>query len=193
MIVGDSMNYSETKILETERLILRKIKESDAEEAFKNWTNDPKTARYVMWDPHGNVEVTKELFKMWEEEYKEPYTYKWVVYVKKIDTIIGTIDVVHKNLRDKTCEIGYCYGSKYWNNGYGTEALKAVLEFLFNEVGFELIEIHYQEENIASGRVMQKAGLKYETTLRSRLIDKETGNRANLVVYSLTKEEFNSK
>ena len=40
---------------------------------------------------------------------------------------------------------------------------------------------------------MQKAGLKYETTLRSRLIDKETGNRANLVVYSLTKEEFNSK
>lgn len=187
------MNDLGTQTLETERLILKRIKKSDAEEAFRNWTNDPKTARYVLWDVHKDVEVTKELFKIWEEEYKEPYTYKWVVYVKELGEIIGTIDVVRKNINTRICEIGYCYGSKYWNKGYGTEALKAVLEFLFNEVGFELIEIHHQEENIASGRVMQKAGLKYETTLRSRLIDKETGNRANLVVYSLTKEEFNNK
>ena len=187
------MNDLGTQTLETDRLILRKIKESDAEEAFKNWTNDSKTTRYVTWEPHGTVKVTKKLFKTWEEQYNEPYTYKWIVYVKELDKIIGTIDIVHKDIEYKTCEIGYCYGSKYWNKGYGTEALKAVLEYLFNKVGFELIEIRHQEENPASGRVMQKAGLKYETILRERMIDKETKKRANIVVYSLTKEEYNQK
>ena len=187
------MNDVGTKTLETERLILRRIKESDAEEAFENWTNDSKVTRYISWEPHGNVEVTKSFLKSVVEEYNKEFTYKWVVYVKELDNIIGTIDIVHKSILDKTCEIGYCYGSKYWNKGYGTEALKKVIEFLFNEVGFELIEIKHQEENIASGKVMQKAGLKYDTTLRKRLIDKETKQRVNLVIYSITKEEFNNK
>ena len=187
------MNDLGTQTLETDRLILRRIKESDAEETFKNWTSDSKTTRYVTWEPHGTVEFTKELFKVWEDSYCESHTYKWVVYVKELDEIIGTIDVVRKNINFRTCEIGYCYGSIFWNKGYGTEALKAVLEYLFNKVGFELIEIKHQEENPASGRVMQKAGLKYETKLRERIIDKETKKRANLVVYSLTKEEYNQK
>ena len=181
-----------TQTLETERLILRRIKKTDAEEAFRNWTNDPKTARYVLWDVHKDVNVTRKLFEEWENDYNKEYTYKWVVYVKELNEIIGTIDIVKKNIEFKTCEIGYCYGSKYWNKGYGTEALKAVIKYLFKEVGFELIDIRYQEENIASGRVMEKAGLKYEATLKERLIDKVTGKRANLVIYSLTKEEYNN-
>lgn len=108
------MNDLGTKTLETKRLILRKITKDDATSAFDNWTNDYETAIYVTWEPHGSVEVTKSLFEKCEEEYNNPFIYRWVVYVKELDEIIGTIDLVHKSLSQKTGEIGYCYGSKFW-------------------------------------------------------------------------------
>lgn len=178
-----------TVTLETKRLVLRKITVNDAEIAFKNWTNDSKTTRYVTWRPHGTVENTKKLFKMWEEEYNNPNTYRWVVEVKELGEIIGTIDVVHQNIKYSTAEIGYCYGSKFWGNGYATEALTEVINYLLNDVGFELVEAKYFVTNPASGRVMEKSGMKYEATLRKRMIDQYTKERVDLKVYSIMKGE----
>lgn len=151
--------------------------------------DDPKTARYVIWKPHGIVENTKKLFEIWENEYQESHTYRWVVEVKELNQIIGTIDVVHKSIRDKTAEIRYRYGSKYWGNGYGTEALTKVIDYLLNEVGFDLLEAKHFITNPASGKVMEKAGMKYEATLRKRMIDQYTGERVDLKVYSIVKED----
>lgn len=183
------MNDLGTVTLETERLILRRLTKDDAEEAFENWTNDPETAKFVTWDPHGTVEVTEKLFTMWEEEYSLKHKYRWVVYVKELDTIIGTIDIVNQSNKQKTCEIGYCYGSKFWGKGYGTEALRKVLDFLLNEVGFELVEARHLITNPASGRVMEKAGMKYDATLRSRYIDPNTLERTDLKIYSKIRGE----
>lgn len=177
-----------TVTLETERLILRRLTKADAKQAFNNWTNDSKTTRYVTWKPHGIVENTEKLFEMWEKEYYDLQTYRWVVEVKDINQIIGTIDVVHKSIKQGTAEIGYAYGSKYWGNGYGTEALTKVIDYLLNEVGFDLIEAKHLVNNPASGRVMEKAGMKYEATLRSRMIDPVTNERTDLKVYSIMKE-----
>ena len=178
-----------TVTLETERLILRKLTKDDASQAFNNWTNDLKTARYVTWKPHGTVENTKKLFEIWEKEYSEPHTYRWVVEVKEFNQIIGTIDVVDKGIREKIAEIGYCYGSKYWGNGYGTEALTKVIDFLLNEVGFDLLEAIHLVDNPASGRVMEKSGMQYEATLRKRRIDHVTNERVDIKVYSIMKGE----
>lgn len=175
--------------LETERLVLRRITKNDACQAFNNWTNDPETARYVTWKVHGTVENTLKLFEMWENEYNEPHTYRWVVEVKNLSQIIGTIDVVHKSIRESTAEIGYCYGSKYWGNGYGTEALTKVIDYLLNEVGFELLEARHLVTNPASGRVMEKSGMKYETILRKRIIDQYTNERVDLKIYSIMNEK----
>jgi len=178
-----------TVTLETNRLILRRVTRDDAEVAFKNWTNDIKTTRYVTWKPHGTVGNTRKLFEMWEEEYNNPNTYRWVVEVKEFGEVIGTIDVVKKRLDDKTAEIGYSYGSKFWGNGYGTEALIKVIDYLLNDVGFELIEARHLVTNPASGRVMEKSGMKYEATLRSRMIDNVTNERVDIKVYSIMKGE----
>jgi len=70
-----------------------------------------------------------------------------------------------------------------------SEALTKVIDYLLNEVGFELIEAKHLLDNPASGRVMEKAGMKYETTLRKRFIDKVTKERIDLKVYSITKED----
>ena len=183
------MNDLGTVVLETERLILRRIKVSDSEVAFNNWTSDPKTSRYVTWEVHESVSVTKELFNVWEKEYELPHKYRWVVYVKDLDTIIGTVDLVQQSNKQKTGEIGYSYGSKFWGKGYATEALTKVLDFLLYEVGFDLIEARHLVTNPASGRVMEKSGMKYEATLRSRFIDKETNERIDIKVYSKVRGE----
>ena len=75
------------KEFETERLILRKIKLSDSEEMFNSWCNDPEVCKYLPWNVHGNIEVTKELVNLWVSEYNSPDTYRWIVVLKETNGI----------------------------------------------------------------------------------------------------------
>lgn len=178
-----------TKILETKRLLLRKLTKEDAIEAYNNWCSKENVAKYVLFEKHNNVEVTKKLFENWEKEYEELDTYRWIVQIKDTKELIGTIDVSKKFLKYGTGEIGYCYGDKFWGLGYGTESLSAVIKYLFEEVELELIYANHMINNPASGKVMEKSGMKYEGKLRSRVIDKD-GNRNDLISYSITKDEY---
>ena len=184
------MKHIGTKELETERLILRKVRLEDADEAYKNWCSHDIVAKYVLWDTHKSVEETKELYKIWVEDYKNLDTYRWIVELKSTHELVGTIDVASKRyLRFDVAEIGYCYGDAYWNKGYGTEALKRVIKYLFEEVGFEIIFAEHSTLNPGSGKVMQKSGMKYEGILKGRIIDKD-GIRNDIASYSITKEEY---
>jgi len=97
-----------------------------------------------------------------------------------------------KYFKYDVCEIGYCYGEKFWNKGYASEALIRVISYLFDEIGFEVICANYMSNNPASGRVMEKLGMKKEGILRGRIIDKD-GIRNDLVGYSITKIEYLNK
>ena len=177
--------YSTKKII-TDRLILRKIELKDYKEIFKVWTSDLEVTKYVTWEAHKNDDETKKLVEYWIKDYENKFTYRWLVIEKKANKIMGMIDVIHKDLQYKTLEIGYCFGSKFWGKGYATESLKAVIEFLHNE-GFPVIYAQHFVSNPASGKVMSKAGMKYEATLKSRVVTKD-GKREDLIVYSSIKE-----
>lgn len=179
-----------TKELETERLILRKIKIKDADEAYNNWCSHDEVSRYVPWDTHTSVEVTKTLYASWIKDYEDPSTFRWIVELKDTHELIGTIDVSSKEyIQFGTVEIGYCYGPKYWGYGYATEALKKVMEYLFIECEAETIHAKHMSNNPGSGKVMAKSGLIYEGIQRSRLCDK-LGIRNDIVSYSLTRSEY---
>ena len=177
-----------TKTLETSRLVLRKLTINDAKESFENWASDDKTASFVTWTTHKNVEETTKLFDMWEKQYSDN-TYRWIVELKDSKEIIGVIDLVHNSVSNKVGEIGYCYGSKYWGQGYATEALKVVISYLINECDYYLVEAKHMESNPRSGRVMQKAGMKYETRLKARMLDKQNV-RNDLLIYSIIKADL---
>jgi len=133
---------------------------------------------------------TKKLFKIWEEEYSDLKTFRWIVELKDSHDLIGTIDVPSKKFIDYgALEIGYCYSEKYWNKGYGTEALKAVIKYLFEECDSDVIFAACLENNPASGKVMQKCGMIFEGKLRGRIVDKD-GIRNDLLYYSITKDEY---
>ena len=176
------------KELETERLLLRKIELSDSEEMFKNWCNDPEVCKYLPWNIHGNIEVTKELVNFWVNEYKREDTYRWMVVLKETNECLGTIDIVKQDKINKVYEIGYCYKKNAWGHGYGTECLKRVIKFLFEDIKAELVCAKHYENNIGSYKVMEKAGMKVEAVLRNRIIFE--GKRIGEVYHSITKKEY---
>ena len=173
-----------TKTIETKRLILRKLEISDLEQVYNNWCSDPKVTKYVTWDMHKNIEQTKEYINFKLGLYEKDYRFDWVVVIKETNELIGEIDAVKQSLNYNLVELGYCYGSKYWNNGYATEALSAVIKYLKEVALVEKVTACHISTNPASGRVMQKAGMKYDATLKEYVVDKNTKERADLVYYS---------
>ena len=184
------MNDIGTIRLETERLILRKLELSDALDMFNGWCNDPDVTRYLPWDCHGTIDVTNELLNMWIDDYNNSHVYRWMVVLKDGNRAIGTVDVVNKDIDNKVFELGHCYSKETWGKGIATEVFDCVINFLFNEVGVELITAKHNESNVASGKVMQKVGMVYDGTLRNRIIDKVTKERDGIVCYSITKDEY---
>jgi len=187
------MKYIGTKELETERLILRKLTANDYADAYINWCSSEEVSKYVLWSKHKDPIFTKMLYEAWENEYEDLKTYRWIVELKKTKDLIGVIDVVSKKyMVFGTVEIGYCYGEKFWNKGYASEALKRVIKFLFEECDVDTICAEHMSNNIASGKVMVNSGMTYEGTLKSRVIDKNN-LRNDLLSYSITKEEYFKK
>ena len=177
-----------TKTLQTNRLILRKFTMEDAQGMFNNWATDPKTNYFLGWPLHKNVEETSNLISSWISKYEEG-SYNWIIEEKESHEVIGSICEEGKKDKFQTIALGYCFGSKWWNKGYGTEALRKVIEFLLLEKEYFLVEANYRSTNPASGRVMEKAGMKYDGTLRGRKIDPD-GTRSDVIYYSITKKEL---
>ncbi len=73
------MNNIGTKTIETERLILRKLEIADAQNMFNNWANDSEVCKFLSWEPHGNIEVTKNLLVSWINSYQSYETYNWAI------------------------------------------------------------------------------------------------------------------
>ena len=178
-----------TKTLETDRLILRKYELGDEIQVFENWASDPVTSQYVGWETHKNINQTLEYVKECIEEANNN-GFHWVVETKDTHELIGDISAFEIRKRHSNCEIGYSYGSKFWGKGYATEALRAVIEYFLNECEFHLVEAKHQSLNSASGRVMEKVGMKKDAVLRQRRINKITKQVNDLVVYSITKEDL---
>ena len=147
--------------LETERLILRELRIEDAKEIFKNWTNDDEVSKYVTWDTHKSVEDTKNWLSEVEKVYGSNINYEWGIELKATGELIGSIGVYLKAEEDNRYEIGYGISRKYWRNGYTTEALKCVMDYLINQKDLKRFICRHAKDNPASGAVMQKVGFKY--------------------------------
>lgn len=147
-------------VIDTERLTLRPFKEDDAEMMYCNWTHDERVARYCRWYPHENISVTQELLEMYLDKSSDTYEYRWAITLNGIDEPIGCIDVTEMLDNGKTVEIGYVLSYGHWGKGIVTEAFKAVIDKLF-ECGFEKVYARHDVNNPASGRVMEKCGLRF--------------------------------
>ena len=161
------LNHKGTKTIETERLILRPFVMEDAEAMYRNWASDDEVTKHLTWPTHGSVEVSRAVLSDWTSHYGEPDFYQWAIVLKENGPEpIGSITVVHINLKVDGAAMGYCMSRAHWRKGIMAEALRGLIAFLFDEVGFNRIEADHDPNNPASGRVMEKAGMRHEGVMR---------------------------
>ena len=175
--------------LSTKRLLLRRFRETDTLYMYKNWASNPNVTRYVTWFSHKSVAETQNIIGNWIKEYSLSHVYQWAIELKEIGEPIGSIGVVRMDEDKQSCEIGYCIGEAFWNKGYTSEALKVIIQFLFEEVGFNRIAACHDIRNPNSGKVMEKGGMQYEGTMREVGFTKE-GDKLTLSYYSILKSDW---
>ena len=146
-------------MMETDRILLRPWRESDAEALFK-YASDPDVGPRAGWPPHKNVDESRQIIKtVFNTDTM------WAVVWKETGEAIGcagylTATNSNLNIPGNECEVGYWIGKPYWGKGICTEALKLVIDYCFNVKGFTALWGDYFPENPASGRVMEKCGFK---------------------------------
>ena len=149
--------------METKRLRLRSFQKDDAQAMFDGWTQDARVAKYCRWHPHTSIEMTENLLTLYTDTTDPRYPYRFAITLKDTNALIGCIDVVDISDDGTTAEIGYVLVHSYWNKGYMTEALEAMIAYLFAD-GFRTVAARHHIDNHASGKVMEKCGMRYVGT-----------------------------
>jgi len=174
------------RTLETERLLLRSFDENDLHD-FNYYAKDRDVGPNAGWPPHETQAQTREVILRFMAEDNV-----WALEEKSSRKVIGSLGVHRDSRRDRSDSvrmIGYALGKDWWGKGYMTEAVKRVLQFLFEEKEMELITVYHFSFNQRSQRVIEKCGFHREGVLRqaSRLYD---GSILDDVCYSMTREEY---
>ena len=162
------MKYVPFRTLETPRLILRDIRMEDIQEYYERLFSDGDVCRYLLFDPHQDIGESYEQIQGILQQYEEGKFYRWGITEKGDDSLIGIIGLVRIEEETSQCSFAYLLGCDYWNRGYGTEVLKEVIRFAFEELEIRRIVADHMAENPASGAVMRKAGMTHIGTEKGK-------------------------
>lgn len=179
------VEFGELRVLETQRLMIRNFIRGDARSCFESWGEDRELGKYILPYPMQDISQMEELV---EAFVANPNA--WIIVNKENKNVIGyiTVDIPYEAL--KIGEIGYVIAEKYQHQGFAYEALQCVISEYFSEKGLYMLEAKYNELNIASANLLGKIGFRIDGNLRDRRIDFTSGNHCNLIVCSITKDEF---
>ncbi len=179
-------SFSPLPRLETQRLILRPLKMGDARDLFA-YARDPEVSRHVLWSAHTSILQTRGFLRSAIRQYHRGEPGSFAVVLKESGRMIGTVGFVWVNWEYKSAEVGYSLGRAYWNRGIMTEALRAVVAYGSDRLHPNRIEAQHESDNPASGRVMAHVGMRYEGTLRQRVVNK--GKYVDVALYAILRDD----
>ena len=171
-------------ILQGEKVRLRPVEEHDLPH-FVRWLADPEMSRWL--ERLGKPPTLEDEYEWWHEKRSDPDNVLWA-----IDTLdgrlVGTTEL-RLTLRAERAELGVAIHDKtQWSKGLGTDAVRLVVDYAFEELGLNRVELTTDEQNARAIRCYEKVGFSREGLLRQhRLLDGEFGNT---VVMSILKEEW---
>ena len=179
--------FAQPPILNTERLLLCKIVPEHAADMYE-YSSDPEVTKYLTWSPHSSLKETERYINLLQKKYADGSFNDWGVIYKQTGKFIGTCGYTSFDIYKNAGEVGYVLAKDFWGQGLAAEAVRAVIDFGFKKFGLDSFFAKHMEGNDASGRVMQKCGMKFEGMFRHSMFIK--GEFKNIVVYNVTKEEF---
>lgn len=153
--------------LRTDRLLLRRLRPEDADIFHRELGCNPAITRYTGWNPYTSPESAAAKVAEGIRDYEKEGCYSWAIQCG--DDVIGTIGAYGYDPDNSSIEIGYSIFQSAWGNGYASEAVTAVVNYLLNTEHIHRIHAWSHAENLASCRVLEKAGLKQEGLLRDAM------------------------
>lgn len=176
------------KILVTDRLILRKWKESDSTDLYE-YAQSELVGPNAGWPPHKNEEESKKIIKMFMED-----TETYAIVLKSENKVVGGIGLHNTKPDDKSIhlkqrEIGYVLNPKYWGKGIVPEAVNSLIDYGFNELKLDIIWCGHFSFNYNSKRVNEKCGFTYrfQKDEKLKLLDNK---EVTTLYYSILKSEY---
>lgn len=176
------LNFNPHPVLETKRLVLRKISMNDAEEMFVLRTNE-EAMKYINKPKVMSVDDAKEIIN----KMNEPERIIWGITLKNQEKIIGSIGYHRIEKEHYRAEIGYMLHQDQWNTGIMSEALAAVIGFGFNKMKLHSIEARINPDNTASRKILQKFSFFKEAYFKENFFFE--GNFYDSEIYSLVKPQ----
>ena len=159
--------------ISTARLQLRLPVLADADAIFHGYAQDPAVTQYLTWRPHQEIAATQAFLRRCRHCWASADAFPWVISRRTDRALVGMIEVRIDGFR---ADLGYCIARHCWGRGYATEAVQAVTQWLLAQDGIYRVWATCDIENLASGRVLEKAGLQREGILRRFILHPNVSN-----------------
>ena len=179
-----NLNFNPFPILESDRLILRKMILTDAPQLFELRTGK-ETMKFIDKDKIASVQVAQEMIQSMDVQMQNNAAVMWGITLPGSAAIIGTIGFWRIVKEHHRAEIGYMLKPEYWNKGYISEAINAVINYGFQKMKLHTIEANINPHNLASRRVLEKQGFQQEGFYRENYYF--NGKYLDTAVFSLLK------
>ena len=153
--------------LSTRRLILRPPEAQDAPAIFEAFASDPEVTRFLKWRPHRTLSDAHRAMAARLKGLEAGTEYSWLLSLRTDGSILGIISAWPG---ERDVEIGFALGRQSWGRGIMTEAVRSVVAWAFEVTHVARVWATCDAENLASARVLEKAGLQREGLLSAHAI-----------------------
>ena len=182
------MRFHPIETIQTSRLVLRKVRSEDIQDYFDRLGSSEAVTRGMLWEPHTDLSQSVASVEKALRRYEEGGCYRWAVALPEDDRIIGIVEMLRFDESDDSCSFAYMLGESWWGKGYGSEALRGAMDFVFSKMGVKVVRADHFTTNPASGGAMRKAGMTYVKTIPEQY--EKHGVKLDADLYQITKEAF---
>lgn len=184
------MVFKEFPVLESEKLILKKIEDVNSQEVYEIYSND-KVFEFCGIIPKHNIQTIINMIGHFERDYNKKSRVKWGIFQKNANNkLVGIIEAMDFNQKVDMVTIGYFLAQPYWGKRIASEAVSKLIEFLFEKVNVNRIQAEVMPANEVSKKVLLKNGFVKEGLLRQAALWSGKGI-VDLEIYGVLKEEYN--
>ena len=179
--------FSNIPTLYTERLSLRAMHPIDAEDMF-DYAKRPEVTKYLLWREHESISFTRDYLVYVGRRYALGDFYDWAIIDRESRKMIGTCGFTKIDTANNSAEIGYVLNPDFHRRGFGSEAVKRILKFGFEELKLNRIEARFMQGNEASLALMRSVGMTFEGYMRDLVLAK--GSYRTVGVSSILRSEY---
>ena len=151
------------EFFETERLVLRVPRPSDAPAVFEGYARDAEVVRYLVWRPHQTLRETEQFLERCAAGWAAGDDFPWAVTLKPNGELIGMMGLRPRGFK---ADVGYVLARRSWGRGFAAEALRPIIGWALAQPGVYRVWALCDVDNAASARVLEKVGMRREGLLR---------------------------